>query len=179
MIIPGVLISLLTFPGVIVHELAHQIFCRLTNTAVLDVCYFRLGNPSGYVLHEKPKNAGINILIGVGPFFLNSILGAIIALPAAISGFSFGSTLDTKKIFICFLAWLGISIAMHSFPSTGDAKSMWKAIKEPGTSILTRIVGTPIIGLIYLGAAGSVIWLDLVYGVGVSIGLSKLLISIF
>ena len=94
MIIPGVLISLLTFPGVIVHELAHQIFCRLTNTAVLDVCYFRLGNPSGYVLHEKPKNAGINILIGVGPFFLNSILGAIIALPAAISGFSFGSTLD-------------------------------------------------------------------------------------
>ena len=178
MIIPGILISLLTFPGVIVHELAHQIFCRLTNTAVLDVCYFRIGNPSGYVIHEKPKSAGRNILIGVGPFFINTILGAVIALPAAISNFSFGGDVDAKKIFTYFLAWLGISIAIHSFPSTGDAKSMWKAIKEPGTSILTRIVGAPIIGLIYLGAAGSVFWLDLFYGVGVSYGLSRLLVSI-
>ena len=29
MIIPGVLISLITFPGVVIHELAHQIFCML------------------------------------------------------------------------------------------------------------------------------------------------------
>lgn len=26
--IPGQLIALVTFPGVIVHELAHQLFCR-------------------------------------------------------------------------------------------------------------------------------------------------------
>lgn len=42
MIIPGFLISIATFPGVIVHEAAHQLFCRLTKVAVLDVCYFRL-----------------------------------------------------------------------------------------------------------------------------------------
>lgn len=34
MLIPGFLISLVTFPGVMVHELAHLVFCKLTNTPV-------------------------------------------------------------------------------------------------------------------------------------------------
>lgn len=54
MIIPGFLISILTFPGVIVHEIAHQLFCRICGVAVLDVCYFKAGNPAGYVVHEIP-----------------------------------------------------------------------------------------------------------------------------
>lgn len=66
--IPGFLITILTFPGVIVHELAHQIFCRICRVAVFDVCYFKFGNPAGYVVHEHPKNAYSQILIGIGPF---------------------------------------------------------------------------------------------------------------
>jgi hypothetical protein len=38
--IPGPLIALATFPGVIVHELAHQLFCRWFRIPVLNVCYF-------------------------------------------------------------------------------------------------------------------------------------------
>jgi hypothetical protein len=45
--IPGQLISLLSFPGIIVHEFAHLIFCRLRKVAILDVCYFRFDNPAG------------------------------------------------------------------------------------------------------------------------------------
>lgn len=71
MIIPGFLISILTFLGVIVHEIAHQLFCRICGVAVLDVCYFKAGNPAGYVVHEIPKKPSTNILIGVGPFFVN------------------------------------------------------------------------------------------------------------
>ena len=66
--IPGFLIALVTFPGVIVHEMAHQLFCRLFRVAVLDVCYFRLGNPSGYVLHESPRTTAQHLVIGIGPF---------------------------------------------------------------------------------------------------------------
>jgi hypothetical protein len=44
--IPGQLIALLTFPGVIVHELGHQLMCRFLRVAVLDVCYFRVGRPA-------------------------------------------------------------------------------------------------------------------------------------
>ena len=58
-IIPGWLIALVTFPGVIVHEAAHFLFCRLRRVAVFDVCYLRFGNPAGYVIHSKQHVASV------------------------------------------------------------------------------------------------------------------------
>lgn len=172
--IPGFIISILTFPGVIVHELAHQLFCRSARVAVLDVCYFKFGNPAGYVVHEIPAKAYQQILIGIGPFFLNTIIGALIALPAAIPIIKFGSGDPTDS----FLIWLGVSIAMHSFPSTEDAKCIWNAVWSKETTFLVKIIGTPIVGLIYLGAAGSVIWLDFLYGLGIAMLVPNLLVLI-
>jgi hypothetical protein len=170
--IPGWLISILTFPGVIVHEIAHQLFCRLFRVAVLNVCYFRIGNPAGFVVHEHPRKASHHLWIGIGPFFLNTILGALIALPGAIPVLQFesGSLLDW------FFVWLGVSIAMHAFPSTGDAQSIWQGVQSPETPLAARIIAAPVVGIIYLGAFGSMVWLDAVYGVGVAMLLPKLLV---
>ena len=173
MFIPGFLISIITFPGVIVHEAAHQLFCRLSRVAVLDVCYFRFGNPAGYVVHEHPQKTYQNILIGIGPFFLNTVVGALIALPAAIPVIKFGS----GNLFDYFLIWLGVSIAMHSFPSTGDAKSIWTAVWSKETGWLAKIVATPIVGLIFICAAGSFFWLDLIYGVAVAMLIPNILVA--
>jgi hypothetical protein len=142
MFIPGPLIALATFPGVIVHEIAHQLFCRIFRVAVFDVCYFRLGNPAGYVIHEPPSNASQQIWIGIGPFFVNSILGALIALPAVIPVMRFeaGAPLDY------LLMWLGVSIAMHAFPSTGDAKSIWSAVQRYLLDNSGRATARPAIG---------------------------------
>ncbi len=49
------LTSIVTFPGVIVHEFGHALFCFITRVRVLEICWFRLGDPLGYVIHEKPK----------------------------------------------------------------------------------------------------------------------------
>lgn len=170
--IPGWLISIVTFPGVIVHEIAHQFFCRLFRVAVFEVCYFRIGNPAGYVVHEAPRKGYQNIMISVGPFLFNSIVGAVIAAPGAIPVLQFeaGSPLDYA------LVWLGISIAMHSFPSTGDAKSMWQGLWSGGSSVFAKLLGGPLVVIIYAGAIGSIFWLDLVYGIGVALLLPKLLI---
>jgi hypothetical protein len=160
MFIPGEFIAVATFPGVIVHEAAHQLFCRLFRVAVLEVCYFRFGNPAGYVRHEPPALPYQQIWIGIGPFFVNTLVGALIAAPAAIPVFKFesGDPLD----FV--LLWLGWSIAMHAFPSTGDASSIWQTLKTRKTSVLTKLIATPLVLLIYLGAIGSMVWLDAVYG---------------
>ncbi|SKC82976.1 metalloprotease family protein [Maledivibacter halophilus] len=174
MIIPGQLITIATFPGVIIHEVAHQLFCRLANVAVLDVCYFRVGNPSGYVIHEKPRKISQHILIGIGPFILNTLIGALIAMSASFPVFRFHTGGPLDYIFI----WLGVSIAMHSFPSTGDAKSIWEAIKSKETNIFAKIIGTPIVGLIYLGALGSVAWLDLFYAMAVALLIPNLIINL-
>jgi len=174
MLIPGFLITLITFPGVIVHELAHQLFCRLYKVPVFQVVYIRIGNPAGYVLHEKPQNKWQSMMISIGPFFVNTILGALIALPAALPVYTF----ENANIFHYLLIYLGVSIAMHAFPSTGDAQSILTAIKDPGTKLLTKIVGYPLIGLIYIGSIGSFIWLDLVYGIAIAVGLPNLIIAI-
>ncbi|HOM03811.1 MAG TPA: metalloprotease family protein [Acetivibrio sp.] len=174
MLIPGIVISALTFPGVIVHEMAHQLFCRLSKVAVLDVRYFQLKNPSGYVIHEVPKKSWQNILIGIGPFIINTLVGAVIASGASIPVFKF----DSPDIFDIILIWLGVSIAMHSFPSTGDAANIWKSVKDPSTPILVKILTAPLVGLIYLCALGSVVWLDLLYGIAVALLIPNVLISL-
>jgi len=170
--IPGILITIATFPGVIVHEIAHLLFCRIFRVAVFEVCYFRFGNPSGYVVHERPRNPIHHIMIGIGPFILNSVVGAVIAAPGVIPVIKFeaGSGLDY------FLVWLGVSIAMHAFPSTGDAKSIWQATWSGEAPILAKLVTVPIVALIYVGAVGSFVWLDLIYGVGISMLLPVLLV---
>jgi hypothetical protein len=174
MIIPGFLISLATFPGVIVHELAHQLFCRWFKVPVFKVVYFQLSNPVGYVLHEVPASKWQNIMIGVGPFFINTVLGALIAFPAALPVFKFHNAGPLDYLLI----YLGVSIAMHAFPSTGDANAIWKNVKESGTSIWVKLLAYPVVGLIYLGSIGSFFWLDLLYGVGIAVFLPNLLISL-
>ena len=173
--IPGFLISIVTFPGVIVHELAHQLFCRWTRTAVIQVCYFQPKNPAGYVVHETPSRPWHHLLIGVGPFILNTVVGGLIALPAAMPFFKFGAATPMNL----FLIWLGVSIAMHAFPSTGDAQSIWGAVvRGKDVSLALRCLAAPVVGFIYLGALGSIMWLDALYGVGVAMLLPNLIVRL-
>jgi hypothetical protein len=170
--IPGIVITFLTFPGVIVHELAHQLFCRIFKVPVFEVCYFRFGNPAGYVIHEATTKTHQTILISSGPFFLNTILGFLIAFPAVFQ-FAF----DSANALDYVLIYLGVSIAMHAFPSTGDASALWNAVmSDENASLWSKIVVTPIVGFIYLGAFGSFFWLDVLYGIGVAYGLPKLVV---
>ncbi|NFG40940.1 DUF3267 domain-containing protein [Clostridium botulinum] len=175
--IPGFLISAVTFPGVIVHELAHQIFCRLMQVPVYEVKYFQLSNPCGYVIHEPCDKPLKSFFISIGPFLINTILGMFIMLPASVELFEFRNFDNFLNL---FLAWLGISILMHAFPSKVDAENMIQSIlKNKEVPIIFRILVTPIIGLIYIGSYGSVVWLDLIYAIAISIMLPKILVQIF
>jgi hypothetical protein len=173
MLIPGYLVAVATFPGVIVHEWGHALFCRLTKTKIHQICYFRVGTPSGYVLHEPPSTVWKNLLIGVAPFWVNTIMGFIVGLLAGL--FLYRS----HRLFYLgvIIAWVALSIAMHSFPSTGDAKTIWAAIWAKGAPILPRIVGTPLVGIIYIGAIGSVIWLDLAFGSTIALALPMVIMG--
>ncbi len=172
--IPGEIIALLTFPGIIVHELAHQFFCRLFNIAIYDVCYFRYGNPAGFVVHEHPKTLLQHFLVSVGPFLINSILGALISAPAAISVLQF----ESGSLFDKLLIWLGVSIAMHAFPSIGDAVVLEESVSKNKATLIEKLLIYPAVHLIYLGSYGSIFWLDIIYGIFVAGLLPKLVISL-
>lgn len=174
MFVPGEFIALLTFPGIIVHEAAHQLCCRLFRVAVLDVCYFRMGNPAGYVQHEKIERPAPQVWVAVAPFLLNTVLGAAIAAPAAIPVLQLeaGDWLDY------FLIWLGVSIAMHAFPSPDDAEIMFSAVEGSKANWLTKLFTIPIALLSLAAHVAKFFWVDMLYGIGVALLLPRLLIWI-
>src|ERR1700681_3896241 len=84
-LIPGFLIALVTFPGIIIHEVGHRLFCDLAGVPVYEVCYFRTGNPSGYVIHAPATSLRASFLITIGPLILNTVICAIICFTPIIS----------------------------------------------------------------------------------------------
>ncbi|WP_143309549.1 DUF3267 domain-containing protein [Chitinophaga vietnamensis] len=171
--LPGIVISVLTFPGVIVHEFAHQLFCRLFGVAIFEVKYFQVDNPVGYVIHEVPSRPSQQLWISIGPFIVNTLLGLIIGFPAAIPVVKFGAGTPFDYVLI----YLGVSIAMHAFPSTGDAQSLWRLVaNDEKTPWWLKAITVPIVGIILLGAIGSMIWLDLAYGIAVAVWLPDLIV---
>ena len=158
---PGFLIQFATFPGVMAHELSHFICCIVTGTRVIKVCLFRFGNPAGYVVHDRPASVWRHILIGTGPFLVNTVAGFLLGL-LAWQGRWAG---EEQYLW----GWLGVSVGCHSFPSRGDAKGIWRAIWGSGSPYTARLVGTPLVVVILLGALGSVFWLDVAYGIAVAL----------
>jgi hypothetical protein len=164
--IPSIVISVLTFPGVIVHEAAHLLFCRMAGIAVFDVRFFRFANPAGYVLHENTLDFKKAFLITMAPFFVNSAFCALFCSAAFLPVWKF--QLDDPLGY--FFYWLGLSIGMHAFPSTQDLKGLWRLMPaEARKSNVLAIAGYPLVALVYVLNLVKFLWADLAYGIGIGI----------
>lgn len=164
--IPGFIISLLTFPGVIVHEAAHLFFCKRFGLAVYDVCFFRVGNPSGYVIHEKTDNFRAMFFVAMGPFLINTVLCVLFCTAAFLPVWE----LKIDDLLAYFFYWLGLSIGMHAFPSTGDLNNLWAV--APGFAKkgnILAILSLPLAAGLYVLNFARVVWADLGYGIAVGI----------
>ena len=152
----GWLIALITFPGIILHEWAHKFFCDRTKIPVYKTCYFRLGNPAGYVIHGQVDNYGKAFLISTAPFLVNTTIAVILFFIAVIIPLG---------LIAYILYWLGLSIAMHSFPSSQDADNLWDYSKKSWRRNPLVLLSFPVVGLIKLARLLSAIWFDLVYAI--------------
>lgn len=168
----GRLILVTTFPGIIVQTIAKNLSCRITQTRVQEIGYLRLTAPYGYVVHDPPSSAWKQMLIGIGPFVVNTLVGLALGLIAS------RQILHTGNIYhnIAFM-WLAVSVAMHSFPSITDANKILHSARSADTPPLARYIGIPLAATIYLGAAGSVFWLDLAYGAVIGLALPEMILG--
>ena len=148
-------ISAITFIGVIFHELGHKLFCDITGVKVVKVCYFRFGNPAGYVIHERPKKFSQSFLVSVGPL----LSGVFFTLLFYLISRSYTWQEWPKYMFI----WLGASVAINSFPSNQDAESLWKDTNRHITRNFLAIVGYPFSILIWIANGLNLIFFDLIY----------------
>ena len=163
-----ILRSIFYMPGVIIHELSHHFFCIIFNAKVKDVCYYNFRNSSGYVLHERPKHLYQDVLIATAPFFLNSLIGGLIAYPTIINKLSIlGITSLNWQDFFHLI--ISISIGMNAIPSKSDGLSIWSYISDSDMNFLFKLLAqitiTPLVLLIYLINFGSsYLKIDLLYG---------------
>ena len=143
--IPGQLIACLTFPGVIVHEFSHELFCYITGVEVYEVCYFQFDEESvGYVLYAPTKSFIKNCFICVAPIIVGTLLSVV------VFGIAF-VLFDIKSIFIYPFLWLGGSIAFNSFPSIGDSKALYEVTKEQvSEGNYFALIGYPIVLWIWI-----------------------------
>jgi hypothetical protein len=135
------IVALFTLPGVVVHEVSHKFFCDWSGVKVLKVCYFRFGNPSGFVIHEAGKKFSQSFFISMGPLILGIIFSALF-----FQLFKIHSN-ELKGI---IFAWIGLMIATKCFPSSADAKNLWEETKRHFWRSPFAFIGFPFALFIWL-----------------------------
>lgn len=158
------ILSYITFPGIVMHEFSHAQACRWMGIRVIKTCYLRLGNPMGYVLHERPAYSFQHIMVAVAPFFISSLTAMAVSSAACV--FSAGTFLpEYHDMALSAGLWLGFSFALHAFPSRGDADALWDEVLDHNVSLCAKLLLLPVVGLIRLAGAGSAHWLDILFAV--------------
>lgn len=134
MYIPAEMVALITFPGVILHEVSHRFFCDIFNIPVCYIDYFSPQKTAGQVIHAPIKSGHQALLVSIAPLIINSLACIILTLPAGIM-FYFGTDflVEEQSVFWSFLygvlRWIGYTIGFNAIPSTQDMKSAAKAEK--------------------------------------------------
>lgn len=166
-LLPGPLIAILTFPGVIVHEIGHRIFADWAKIPIYKICYFRIGSPAGYVIHGSPKGLKEAVFVSVGPLIVNTLLCALFTFPAV---FPFYLLQSTKNNFVfIFLAWLGFSIGMHAFPSNQDMNNLVNAVKKTNQDGWFLLIAKFFAKFFMIANGLRFIWFDAIYALGIAL----------
>ena len=133
--------SLLTAPGVMVHELGHLFFCLLAGVKIHKIKLFQFGQTAGFVVHDEPHKFYQAIAISFGPLIINSLV--TLFLFAKLTP----PYLDWHK---ALFLWLGIAIGFHAIPSTGDAQSLFQTSTDRWWTNPLKIIGLPFVAVLYM-----------------------------
>jgi hypothetical protein len=163
MFIPGELIALLTFPGVVMHEIAHRFMCDILRVPVYSIKYFSIGNTrAGYVYHHKTDNIYHDLLIGLAPLFINSFFCMLFTLPYSASLNITGDGISNYSN--QFLWWIGISMGANAFPSNQDVSNVLSNAQKSNVSYGIHLLCDIIKLLNWL----RFIWMDFIYAFAIS-----------
>ncbi|BDC34608.1 hypothetical protein Noda2021_05660 [Candidatus Dependentiae bacterium Noda2021] len=121
--------SIITLPGIIVHEISHKFFCDIFDIPVKQVKYFiPFADITSSTTAQLPKRFMTSYWIAIAPLIINSIVCVLFTLPYSIM-FYYGTEFvsSTSRLFnICngILLWVGLSIGWHAIPSRSDLSNV-------------------------------------------------------
>lgn len=132
---------LATAPGIVLHEVAHSLACRLLGVAVLDVAYFRLTGRPGYVEHETPPTWARTVGVALAPLLVN-VLVAAVALQYAVSVHA-GEGATAVAVGVG-LVWASLAALVHAIPSLQDVRLVWAATLDHWSRYPLVVVVAPV-----------------------------------
>lgn len=108
--------TMLVAPGIVAHELAHVVACRLTGVAVHGGPVLNPFGRDAYVEHERVDSFPADLAIALAPLVLNTALAAAsLAIAFRVS----------SLVLAVPLFWVGGSTALTAFPSVGDTETLY------------------------------------------------------
>lgn len=143
--ISGELIGLVTFPGVILHEIAHRLACDLQDVPVYAIDYYSAGSKiAGHVIRQPTDSFRKALFIGIAPFIVNSLICMFLTVPQGIS-FHLGThfMLDGHSVLLWtqgIVAWVGFSAGFHAIPSNQDVKGLINKSESGISNLLTAVM---------------------------------------
>ncbi|MCL5876036.1 MAG: metalloprotease family protein [Candidatus Dependentiae bacterium] len=166
--IPGELIAMVTFPGIILHEIAHRFVCDIFKIPVYEVMYFEMDSSrAGHVIHQKVDSVTKNFLIAVAPLLFNTVVCMIFTFPYSSASYITGDSIP--NFFSAILWWIGMSAGINAFPSNQDVANL--SCSEEETTFFAGLVQLIVQCLNFLRR----VWLDFLYAYGISLILPYLI----
>lgn len=167
MFIPGQLVTLLTFPGVVMHEITHRFMCDVLGISVYDINYFSINNSrAGYVYHHKTDTVIQSLLIGFAPLLINSFFCMLFTLPYSSSLSVTGDGISYYGSML--LWWVGMSMGINAFPSNQDVDNVLTTVEEQNIHIVIHQLCFLICGLMKFFNCLRFVFLDVVYAFVIS-----------
>jgi len=148
------LYSLFTAPGVVVHELAHALFCVFSGVKIYRIKLFSFGKTAGFVMHDEPTKFYQSFLISIGPLLINSFLAML-----CFARFKIQYTTWQPWVFV----WLGFAVGMHAIPLSQDAKALFQAANHRFWHNPLVIISYPLILILYILYLLKKIHIDIIY----------------
>ena len=166
MIVLATLLTIVTFPGVVVRVAVQLAMCRIFKLAIFEVRFLQLKPPFGYVHYERSERFFEEACVTLGPFLFNSTLCLLFCAAAYLPMWELKIFDPLGYLFY----WLGLSLGMHALPLRGDLRHFWRvtaAAAKRGNPL--AIVAFPLLAAIRLVDLGRLLLADMAYGVALGL----------
>lgn len=116
-------VTVLFCPGILTHEYAHVLACRLLGIAVIESPSLGLFEGAATMDHEAVTRFDQDFGIAIAPFVVNSLLG--------ITAFALYGVLPAPLDILPL--WAGITFGITALPSPDDTKTLLRGVRTlPG-----------------------------------------------
>lgn len=171
--IPGIVITIVTFPGFIMQSVARRFACDILGVPVYEAHYVK-----GTIVHHRIDSIHRAAFVAYAPFVMNGALCAILMFPVAFSQFLGAEPDGLDAAVQSLLGWAGVSMGMHALPASATVKEVEARIPSEERYKLGYL---PIraAGLVFkITSALKRVWIDLGFALAVGFAVPYVIVTL-